>query len=450
MLGKSCKAAWAGGLVYSLCFAGCSAYAADLSLKDTTVPSYYVGGSDFWTRPALFGDWGGIKTRAADAGITLSAGMVEEALYNVSGGTRSAWGQAGQADIKAAFDMAKLAGVQGGTFVVHGVQRWGMNQAENAGIPELQLTNEVFGRGDVFRLVEMYYQQNLFNDTVEVKGGRLPVGSDFFFQDCSFSNLGLCGGQPGNILGSYIYNWPVSQWGGVVKVNLPHSLAVRVGVYDMNPNYLSTDESIAALPTFPSYANPAGTPMLSTGTMEVAELEWKPSWFGLKPGDYRVGGWTGDARMATVTSSALHPASVNSESGVYFSLVQPLTSAGGYKDEDSKAGLSAFLNASFGDSKTSGEDRQISGGFVQHGTFNWRPNDEVALGVAATHVNSAAFGNLNAGGWETAVEGWYGVQATGWLNIKFDAQWLSFDYPKTSATANSDAFLLGVKTSVNF
>jgi porin len=180
--------------------------------------------------------------------------------------------------------------------------------------------------------------------------------------------------------------------------------------------------------------------------MEVAEVEWKPALFGLKPSDYRIGGWTGDATMLRVNSKT---ATVSSESGVYFSLVQPLTSGGGYKDGDPKAGLSAFLNGSFGDSTTSGQDRQISGGFIQHGTFNWRPNDEIGFGVAATHVNSAAL-DVNAGGWETATEAWYGWQATGWLNIKFDAQWLSFDYPKTSTTANDNAFLLGVKTSVNF
>jgi porin len=436
-----------GLIVAASSFLGGGAYAADLSLKDTTVPSYYYSGEDLWTRSSMFGDWGGLKSRAAAAGITLSAGMVEEALGNLSGGTRNAFGQAGQLDFKAAFDMNKLAGLQGGTFVAHFVQRWGINQAENAGIPELQLTNEVFGRGDILRLPEFYYQQKLFGDTVEVKGGRLAVGSDFFYQDCAFVNLGLCGGQPGNIVGSYIYNWPVSQWGGVVKVNLPENFALRVGVYDMNPNYLSTNESIAALPTFPSFSNPAGTPMRSTGTMEVAELEWKPALFGLKPSDYRVGGWTGDASMLRVNSAT---ATVSSESGVYFSLVQPLTSGGGYKDADPKAGLSAFLNASFADEKTSGQDRQISGGLIQHGTLNWRPNDEIGFGVAATHVNSAALGNVNAGGWETAVEAWYGWQATGWLNIKLDAQWLSFDYPTTSTTANSGAFLLGARTSINF
>ena len=122
--------------------------------------------------------------------------------------------------------MAKLAGIQGGTVGLTLVDRFGRNLNDEAGIPALQLTNEVFGRGNILRLTELYYSQKLFDDRLELKGGRLPVGSDFFFGLCEFINLTFCGGQPGNIQGGYIYNWPVSQWAGVVHYNFDQGIAV--------------------------------------------------------------------------------------------------------------------------------------------------------------------------------------------------------------------------------
>jgi porin len=113
------------------------------------------------------------------------------------------------------------------------VQRFGDSLNTEAGIPALQLTNEVFGRGNIFRLTQLYYSQKLFDNQLELKGGRLPVGSDFFFGLCEFINLTFCGGQPGNIQGGYIYNWPVSQWAGVVHYNFAKDFQLSVGVYDI-------------------------------------------------------------------------------------------------------------------------------------------------------------------------------------------------------------------------
>ncbi len=48
----------------------------------------------------------------------------------------------------------------------------------------------------------------------------------------------FCGGQPGNLVGNYIYNWPVSQWATRLKFNLQGFGYFQVGVFDANPNYL--------------------------------------------------------------------------------------------------------------------------------------------------------------------------------------------------------------------
>lgn len=198
------------GIAFSSLFCG-GVYAADFSTKAAPVP---YAADDFWTRPYLFGDLG--RTRLKEQGIDIGLTLGNESVGNVSGGSRNTAANAGQLWFGAKLDMGKLAGIPGGTVGLTLVDRFGKNLNTEADIPALQLTNEVFGRGNILRLTQLYYSQKLFDDRLELKGGRLPVGSDFFFGLCEFINLTFCGGQPGNIQGGYIYNWPVSQWAGVV------------------------------------------------------------------------------------------------------------------------------------------------------------------------------------------------------------------------------------------
>ena len=50
---------------------------------------------------------------------------------------------------------------------------------------------------------------------------------------------------------------------------------------------------------------------------------------------------------------------------------------------------------------------------------------------------------------EYAMEAFYGWQATGWLNLKFSAQYVILPGGYT-APDNRNAFVLGVRTSVDF
>ena len=237
-VGIALSSLWGGGV-----------HAADLVTKAAPVP--YAETDDFWTRPYLFGDLG--RTQLKERGIELGLTLGNESVGNVTGGSKNTAANAGQLWFGAKFDMAKLAGIQGGTVGLTLVDRFGRNLNDQAGIPALQLTNEVFGRGNILRLTQLYYSQKLFDDRLELKGGRLPVGSDFFFGLCEFINLTFCGGQPGNILGGYIFNWPVSQWAGLAHFNLTKEWKISVGVYDANPNYLTTsDPTIYFLPGIPA------------------------------------------------------------------------------------------------------------------------------------------------------------------------------------------------------
>ena len=84
----------------------------------------------------------------------LRAG-VDEAVLNLSGGLRQNAQEAGQVALQAAFDLQKSLGLEGASVLVTLVDRWGRNAATDAGIPALQLINEVYGRGNIVRLAEL-------------------------------------------------------------------------------------------------------------------------------------------------------------------------------------------------------------------------------------------------------------------------------------------------------
>ena len=98
--------------------------------------------------------------------------------------------------------------------------RSGDNLVSDAGIGTFQLVQEVWGRGQTVRLTQMWFEQTFFDDLLNWKFGRVSMGGDFATFPCDFQNLTFCGSQPGNIAGGYIFNWPISQWGSRVKVNL--------------------------------------------------------------------------------------------------------------------------------------------------------------------------------------------------------------------------------------
>ena len=58
---------------------------------------------------------------------------------------------------------------------------------------------EIYGRGETWRLSEFWFQQTWFNDRLLWKVGRLAEGETFGSFNCHFQNLTFCGSQPGGV-----------------------------------------------------------------------------------------------------------------------------------------------------------------------------------------------------------------------------------------------------------
>jgi porin len=437
---------WLGLSAMSACAGGHVAYAADL-----TIPG---GGTSPAPAPVpwLLGDWDGARTRLLNIGIDFQFGYTSEVAGNATGGQRRQVEYTDQWTFGTTFDLAKLGVVPGGTIQVTWTDRNGSNLSDDAGLGTLQQVQEVFGRGQTLRLTQFWYDQKFIDGAVDWKIGRITFGEDFAAFSCDFQNLTFCGAQPGNLVGNYIFNWPVSQWATRLKFNLQGFGYFQFGVFDANPNYLKVQQS--ALPVF--YSG-------STGLLIPAELGWLPK-FGNLQGSYKFGGWYDTSTAPDVVTDVNgNPAVLSGQPllqsrgryGAYVNFLQQVIRP---SQANSAGALSLFFNATIADRRTATTDYQIAGGLTYTGPFQSRPEDDIGFAVGTTHVNSrvafaeelqnlAGLGPVAVQGNEYSMELYYTYRPLAGLQVRPNVQYV-IDPGGTSTNAN--ALVFGLKTVANF
>ncbi|RDD79863.1 porin [Dyella tabacisoli] len=400
--------------------------------------------------PYLFGDWNGTRSRLADEGIRFEFGYGSEAAHNFTGGTKQITRYTDQWKLGSTLDLEKLWGWSGGTFQIMMTNRNGRNLGADAHIGNNQLIQEVYGRGQTWHLTVFALNQKFFDGKLDWRIGRLPVGEDFASFSCDFQNLTFCGAPPGNIVGDYWVNWPTSQWATHLKLHTSEQTYVQIGAYQINPNYVNDRW---ARRNGWKLNNPGGT----TGALIPLEFGWTPNANGL-PGSYKVGAWYNNAGgsdlyydvnrqpLAITGSAALKR---DFRYGGYLSFQQQV----------SGKGTTVFFNATQADRNTSATDRQIAMGMEYKGPFN-RANDMVGFAIGASHANSRLakyqrlYNQLHPNtprlvknGYEYVSELFYNWSPIPSINLRPNLQYIL--HPG-GTRQNSNAFVLGLKTSVAF
>ncbi|NRD59780.1 porin [Corallococcus sp. AB018] len=319
--------------------------------------------------PGLTGGWGGARGLLFELGVALQVRYVTELAFNARGGKGHALRQAGQLNVGLGLDMEKLAGLKGGTFQFTFTYRNGNNLNADMELGNLQLVQEVYGRGNVGRLTQLWWDQLFFGEQVHLKLGRMTVGEDTADFPCDFQNLSFCGAQPGNIVGNYWFNWPVSQWATRLRVDLAKVAYVQLAAYEMNPRNL---EEAFYLGRFSG----------ATGVMLPLELGWNPKFRGDRlEGLYKVGVWYDTSNAPDVLLAGVER---DGRYGIYFVARQQLTHVAGSENE--AQGLNVFVRLTHTDLDTSTQDGQYTLGLGYTGVFG-RADDDVGFALGATHTN---------------------------------------------------------------
>jgi porin len=325
--------------------------------------------------------------------------------------------------------------------------------------PQLSSVQEVWGRGQTWRLTQLWYRQKFFDGRFDLKLGRLGVNEDFNSFPCDFQSLSFCSAPIGNVAGDVWYSGPVSQWGVRARYNINEQWQVQIGAYEQNPSNLETNNGFKL--------SGSGT----QGTLVPVEVIWRPNvGSAALPGEYRLGYYHSSANAndvyddvngAPMALTGLAPKSRSGKHGGWLMGIQQLTTRNG----DASRGLSVFASLTQQDKATSGIESFQNLGLVYRGPFDARPKDDLGLGIARLKVNDAVTKrqkqlNDNSGiddydnplyvpvqHSEYNIELNYGVHVTDWLTVRPNLQYVR--HPGGVYEVDN-AIVAGVKVQASF
>jgi len=384
---------------------------------------------DWKVRSTLTGDWGGLRSRLKAKGVTLSLGYASESALTLSGGKEGGGvgGYTQELNARAVLDMSKLAGIEGAVVNIAVEERTGRNLSTE-GVGNLFMVQELYGAGMDFRISELTWAQGFAGDKFNVKAGLMHTGDDFGSSalNCNFQNFAFCPRSPALLYNSGFSGYPAPRWAARARLRPAKDWTVTAGAYEVNAYRVQENKGW-------------NLAIDSNGVLLPVEIGWsKPDKGpGSLPGFYHVGGYYETAERSNVYSDALgrsyvlngtSPALEDSRWGAWAMGEQMVWRKG-------PAALSVFANALAFDRSTARYSHFYSAGLVRTAPFASRPKDKAGVAVAYVRVNKRLEDAQReratlTGDWsgvqtsESSVEAFYSAQATGWLVVRPNLQFI--------------------------
>jgi len=444
-----------------------AAVAQDAPAADPAAPA----ADSLWTRDTLLGDIGGIRPWLGQYGVTFGLTESSELLANLRGGLDRGVAYHGLTTMTLGVDTDKAFGWKGGSFNASALQIHGRQFSPNY-LGTLNTASGIEAESTT-RLWELWYQQSLLDERVDVRVGQQAIDQEFMTSAYSAAFINTMFGWPA--LPSYDLPsggpaYPLSALGVRVRAKLTPSLTALAGVYDGDP-----------LGNNPN--NRSGTNFnLHDGALFIGELQYainqEGSTGGTKtpgglPGTYKLGVWYhsgsfADQRDDTTGLSLANPDSSGvgrphrGDYSVYAVADQMVWRAG--PDSPRSLGVFARVMAAPGDRNLVSAAANV--GVVLKAPFAGRDNDSAGLAltyikvgrhVRALDEDARAFGGggpYGVRGSETALEAMYNYQVAPWWQIQADAQYTfnagAGQNPSDPRAPLRNTFVLGLRTNVTF
>lgn len=325
-------------------------------------------------------DVGGMRATLDDLGVNVTLDYWGEAAGNVSGGLKQGADYAGQLGLGVDLNLDKILGASGLSFHSTVVQRHGRNHAADDLGDKYFSDTQIYGAGgDVAaHMVYFYLEQKWLDDRINAVAGRYTVGADFGASslNCSFMALTVCGNPRLMPLQQGFSSWPLTDWGGRVRVRPTQDTYVMGGLFES-----STEAGGKA--GFHWGLDDA------TGAVIPLEVGYEPS-FGSNAltGHYKVGGFYDtsdfpdyyydvDGNLAPLTGL---PGKTHSGRATVYALFDQMLLRNGPWADDGLNLLAGYLHS---DPATAPIEDEAYVGFVDRGINPLRPRDTAA--VMVTH-----------------------------------------------------------------
>jgi len=224
----------------------------------------------------LFGDWGGRRAELLDEGIRFFGYYNAIVAANVSGGID--YGNAYADDVYAGveLDLGKLAGLNGWTFTLSGINRTGESIDEDVG--GIYSVMQLVG-GQTWFLYGVSLEKTWAGGKHAFKFGRITATDDFAgspFYAFYLSNS-IDGQIRAVLLDNVMTSYPFPVWGARYRYKPNDGFSAKVGVYQLtdymwDPDKHGTDFAFRA----------------DDGVSVMLQLDWAWDW-ATKPGHFAIG-----------------------------------------------------------------------------------------------------------------------------------------------------------------
>ncbi len=390
----------------------------------------------------LLGDWGGLRTKLEKQGITPRLILVTDLAGNPRGGRSRGATAPSSVELSLFFDLEKIFGLKGGSVFASFSERWGHNLSAKH-IGNTFSTQQIYGF-QTWRVIDVSYQQKLFDDRVELRVGRFAAMDDFLVSPYNFGFMqnAFCGNPFGILLNAPGMSAYYGAWAALGKVKPTRRSYVMTGVYNGDPRMRDNKyHGVNLSAKGPLFAiNEAGY-----------QINGLPG-DGRRLGNYKLGAWYDRARLTDFESGA----ETRGSWGYYGLFDQVLVPFG---SPDSNRGFGVFGSVTVApDPRTQQLPLFVTAGVSARGLFDARPRDVAGLAVASGYFsedlkraqrNGRPLGP--AGGipdHETVVELTYRIDLRkGAFFIQPDLQYIN----RSGGTGDfRNALVLGAQFGINF
>ena len=319
----------------------------------------------------LLGDWGGLRSKLEESGITPRWFLITDVAGNPSGGRDQGATQASSTELSLFFDMNRIAGVNGGSIFLSMAQRWG-NRLSSEYIGNVFPVQQIYGF-ETFRVIDVSYQQKLLNDRVEFRVGRFAATDNFLDSpyDYGFMSNAFCGSPFGILLDSPGVMAYTGTWAALGKVRPTRRSHVMAAIYNGDPAMRENKNHGVDL----SFDGPL---------FAMGEVGYQ---FNGLPGDsarlgnYKLGGWYDHSTLTDFESGARKRGSWGYY-GLFDQVLVPFGVRGSHR------GLGVFGSVTVAtDSHIQQLPLYFTAGASARGLFHMRPRDAISVGIATGYFS---------------------------------------------------------------
>jgi len=406
--------------------------AADVS--DAPEPQQADTEQSLWTRDTLTNNWFGVGEDLEEKGLSVGLGMTHVYQYNLHDGLEQGIGAySGSYDIELEADLERLMGLRGGhLFMLAEGSRGAGDGLDPRGVGSLFGVNDDLGGDRGLDVTELWYEQHLCADRLQVRVGKLDLTGGFECRGCpvafdgnlyandetsQFLNGSLVNNPaipfPDNGIGAMLYANPVDWW------------YVGFGAADAEADARETglNTTFDGDTHFFYIAETGVVPMLRSAK-------------GRLPGTYRLGVWNARVPQDYLDGSR----SERDDVGFYVSADQMLWR----ENQGDSQGLGAFTRLGWADDRVNEVKFFGSAGLQYRGLIAGRDADVLGLGFAQGRLSDTTGFSSS---FERVAEVYYNAEIAPWLHVSPDLQWIS---NPGGDTDGGDAFVAGLRLQMDF